>query len=75
METVEEYRQNFERYLKEKMESNGWSIAALARAAGLQETTMRNFVRYDCMPNIYTAITIAENFNVSLDELFGRKVR
>lgn len=60
--------------LKELRKKAGWSQQKLAEKAGLSYNTVTKIEQgVATMPTIQTMMKIADAFNISLDELVGRK--
>ena len=60
--------------LKELRKKSGWSQQKLAEKAGLSYNTVTKIEQGAAtMPTIQTMIKIADAFEISLDELVGRK--
>jgi len=60
--------------LKELRKKAGWSQQKLAEKAGLSYNTITKIEQGSAtMPTIQTMIKIADAFQISLDELVGRK--
>jgi len=62
------------RRLKELRKKSGWSQQKLAEKAGVSYNTITKIEQGAAtMPTIQTMIKIADAFDISLDELVGRK--
>ena len=58
--------------LKKLRKSNGISQDAMAQIVGVTKGTYFKWEKGDNLPSAEGALRIAEHFNISLDELFGR---
>ena len=61
--------------LKELREDSDLSQAALAQALGMYKTTYARYEQGQRDLPLQTAILIADYYQISLDELAGRKIR
>ncbi len=62
------------RKIKELRKKSGWSQQKLAEKAGVSYNTITKIEQCAAtMPTIQTMIKIADAFDISLDELVGRK--
>jgi len=60
---------NFNENLKSLMYKNKYSIRGLAKKTGISKTALYYYLKGERVPNIYTAIDIAEALGVTLNEL------
>ena len=52
--------------------AGGWSVYEVSLKSGVREEYIRRYEKDKIMPGILNAISLADAFGVSLDELVGR---
>ncbi len=61
--------------LKYHRELNHLSQSALAKATGIPQTTISAYENGANLPNIQNCITLADFYEITLDELVGRDMK
>ena len=61
--------------LKYHRELNHLSQSALAKATGIPQTTISAYEKGANLPNIQNCITLADFYEITLDELVGRDMK
>jgi len=69
------YREAFTVFLKSIMKTHNWTLTELAQDVGISRTALSNWVNGYKWPSMYNIMVIADHFGVTLDEMFGRKVK
>ena len=67
IQIIENFKKNFDQNIKAK----NISIKQLSKQCGISLNTLYYYLRGDGLPNVKTAIKIADYFQVSLDQLTG----
>ena len=62
----------FGQRIKEARAAKGWTQDDLADKAGVNVRGLQNYEQGKALPNLYTAVLIADTLGVSLDWLTGR---
>lgn len=70
---VSEIESSLSKNLQDFMAINGWNRTELAKHADLPVTTIANIMTKTYDPRISTLLSLADSFNISLDQLVGRK--
>lgn len=66
---------NLRNFLKNKVQENSLNIYQLSKSCGLADITLQSFIREEPSKkilNTHSIISVADYFNVSLDEMIGR---
>ena len=64
----------FPKQLRKLREREGMSRRVLSELCGLSKNSIARYERGERVPDIHTAMALAEFFEVSLDDLCGRKI-
>lgn len=64
---------NYGKKLKEWREFNGLSITQLAKRVKISHQNISRWERNEVLPNIDFCVQLANFYDISLDELIGRK--
>lgn len=68
--------ENFRRNLLDLCYVRHVNLTDVAKGTGISYRTINNYTRVNCsLPNVVVALRIAEFFNVTVEDIFTRKLR